>query len=331
MKELICIESNKNKTLRIMYDLGNVCNYKCWYCFPGSNEGTTGWPEVEIVKYNIVKLIQFYFDNSFNDINLNLLGGEPSLWKDLGEFVLFIKTNIKPKWNQKLRISMQTNSSRTLRWWKEYGIYFDHVSISVHGERADPLHVSKVGQILVDQGVFCFASVLMDHMNWDKCVKIVDDMLKTNTSFMIEVKPIHLGGVYQYSEQQLNYMKSSIKRKFPIKQIIQNLKTVSSIPTFKGTFSDGSVIKTKSVNDFTINGHPNFNGWECSLGQSWLYIDRDGRLTGTCKNKIYGIDYFYNINDKQFVEKFNPTLQPTICQQNECLCQGEVVLPKRKI
>ena len=33
--------------LRIEIMLGNTCNYKCWYCFPGSNEGTHGWPEYD--------------------------------------------------------------------------------------------------------------------------------------------------------------------------------------------------------------------------------------------------------------------------------------------
>lgn len=331
MNKLIKIETNKNKTLRIMYDLGNVCNYKCYYCFPGSNEGTTGWPEVAVVKENIVKVIQFYFNNGTTDINLNLLGGEPSLWKDLGEFIRYIKLNIKTRWYQKLRISMQTNGSRTLRWWNEFGEYFDHVSISAHNERAEAEHISKVGQLLIDKGVFCFVSVLMDHKNWDRSKKLVDTILETKTNFMIEVKPIHLGGVYQYSQEQKAYLEKSIKRKFALKHTLQHIKTVSSIPTFKGTFSDGHVTITKNANDFTIDGHPNFKGWECSLGQTWIYISREGNLSGTCKNKIYGLDYYYNINNADFISQFNPTIEPVICQQDKCLCSGEVVLPKKKI
>lgn len=51
----------------------------------------------------------------------------------------------------------------------------------------------------------------------------------------------------------------------------------------------------------------------------------------TNKNKIYGIDFYYNINDLDFVNKFNPIIKPTTCQKTQCLCQGEVVLSKKKI
>lgn len=34
------VENNQpSNVLRIEYMLGNVCNQKCSYCFPGSNEG----------------------------------------------------------------------------------------------------------------------------------------------------------------------------------------------------------------------------------------------------------------------------------------------------
>lgn len=330
MKDIIEIKTNKNKTLRIMYELGNVCNYKCWYCFPGSNEGTTGWPDVNIVKNNIVHLIQFYFDNRINDINLNFLGGEPTLWKDLGEFVKYIKLNVKPKFGQKLRISMQTNGSRTLRWWNEYGHYFDHVNISVHNEKADPNHISNVAQLLVDKDVLAIASVLIDHKNWDKSLKILNDLISTDTNFMIEAMPIHIQGIYDYTEEQKEFFKVPVKRKFSIRQIIKHYKTISSVPTIKGKFSDGTEIKTLSAQYFTINGYDKFEGWRCNLGINWIFINKEGNLTGTCSNKIYGIDYYYNINDLEFSNKFNPTLQPTICKKLQCLCQGEVVLPKKK-
>ena len=92
--KIIEIKNGNTKTLRINYDLGNICNYKCWYCFPGSNEGTVPWPAVELVKHNIVKLITHYQSNGY-DVQLSLLGGEPTLWPNLGEFVEFIVKKIK--------------------------------------------------------------------------------------------------------------------------------------------------------------------------------------------------------------------------------------------
>lgn len=331
MKELIEISRNKSKSIRLMYDLGNVCNYKCWYCFPDSNAGTTGWPNVDIVKYNITHLIQYYFDQGFEDINLNFLGGEPSLWSGLGELVRHVKLIIQIKRNQKLSISMQTNGSRTIRWWQEFGQYFDHVSISVHNERVDHKHICQVGNLLLEKKVFCFAVVLMDHKNWDRCRTIIDNLLLEDPKFMIEAKPIHIDGSFEYTPEQKEFLKKPIVNRMPLNQIFSHFKTISRIPTFIGKFSDGSKIKTKQGRYFTMNGFNLFNGWQCNLGIDWLFINRQGNLTGTCGNKLYGLDYYYNINDGNFIKKFNPPIIPVICSQKKCVCEGEVVLPKKKL
>jgi sulfatase maturation enzyme AslB (radical SAM superfamily) len=96
MKNLIEVTNNKNKILRLQYDLGNMCNYKCWYCFPNANTGTIPFPDVDIVKKNIVKLINYYLESKLvNEVELTLLGGEPTLWPKLGEFVEYISQNTK--------------------------------------------------------------------------------------------------------------------------------------------------------------------------------------------------------------------------------------------
>ena len=74
-----------------------------------------------------------------------------------------------------------------------------------------------------------------------------------------------------------------------------------------------------------------FKGWECSLGVNSLTIDRAGNLTGSCRQKLFGLDYYFNINDNNFIEKFNPEIKPVICQKTLCLCDGETVLSKKKI
>ena len=51
------IENNQDPDMvRIEYMPGNTCNHKCHYCFPGSNEGDQGWPDVDIVKQNLSHL-----------------------------------------------------------------------------------------------------------------------------------------------------------------------------------------------------------------------------------------------------------------------------------
>jgi uncharacterized radical SAM superfamily Fe-S cluster-containing enzyme len=63
--EIVKIDSNTDEEiLRIELFLSNQCNYKCWYCFPGSNEGTHLWPELDLVVKNLSALLDYYKKNS---------------------------------------------------------------------------------------------------------------------------------------------------------------------------------------------------------------------------------------------------------------------------
>lgn len=324
MKKLIEIKNNKPRLIRIQYDIGNLCNYKCWYCFPHANTGTVPFPDVNIVKHNIVTLINYYKNSGLIDeVQLNLMGGEPTLWRDLGEFVQHVAEQTG------CHISMQTNGSRTLRWWKEYGKYFNHVSISVHHERAEVDHVSKVADILVDQKVSILTTVLMDHTAWDKCVDIVNELLETKTKFMVLAKPIHINGVVTYTDEQREYLKESCKRRPSWRLIIRHLTKYSKIPKYTAVFSNGEKENVKSDHYFILNMMNRFAGWSCSIGINFLSINREGWLTGTCGQTLFGLDFKYNINDTDFTEKFNPTLQYSTCEQKMCLCAGETVINKK--
>ena len=151
------IENNSpSNRLRIEYMLGNFCNYKCNYCFPGSNEGTVPWPNIDIVKENLSHLLDQYRKINKTQIQLYLIGGEPTVWKDLPEFCNFFKT----KYSTLINIS--TNGSRSLKWWKENSKYFDQIEISVHHEYAKLDHLIKVSDIIYESNVFvCFHGIIL--------------------------------------------------------------------------------------------------------------------------------------------------------------------------
>jgi hypothetical protein len=74
-----------------------------------------------------------------------------------------------------------------------------------------------------------------------------------------------------------------------------------------------------------------FRGWECSLGIEYVKIHQDGRVSGNCEQKLWGQDFYYNLYDEKFENKFEPKLIPTICEKSICACKGEIVLNKRKV
>ena len=322
--KIIKIQDNHPRLLKIYYDLSNLCNYSCWYCFPDSHAGTSPWPDAEIIKHNLVHLVKHYRENSnINDVEIHFLGGEPTLWKHLGSVVQFIKSQVE------CRICILTNASRTLRWWEEYADYFDHVGISVHHERADIDHIIAVSNILYSKKISFYTAVLMDERNWDKCANLIDQLSKTKKKWTVLAKPIHINGVTQYNQEQLDYLKNQVKRNPSLISFIQNYKKPRM--KYKVTKENGEIFTTKTPAYFAMNMLNHYEGWECNLGINYLFIDRSGMVSGTCKQKLYGLDYCFNLNDIDFIEKFQPIITTVICEQKICMCGGEAALTKHKI
>lgn len=321
---IVSIQDNQPNFLQIYYDLSNICNYKCWYCFPGSNEGTDPWPDPNIVKENIVHLVKYYKENSkIKVVEINFIGGEPTLWKHLGEVAEYIKTHVD------CRVCMLTNGSRTLRWWHKYSKYFDNIGISVHHERADIDHLIEVGNILYKNKINFNTAVLMDHKNWNKCIDIVNKLCDSKNKWTVIAKAVHINGVNYYNREQIEYLKDQVKRAPQWFWYLCNYNGIRK--KFKVTQEDGKSFTTKNPNYFSMHKLNYFKGWQCTLGVNFLFISKDGKITGSCGQKLYGLDYYFNIKDKDFRNKFNPKIVDVICEQNICCCSGEAALTKRKL
>lgn len=307
------------KTLRIEYMIGNTCNYKCWYCFKGSNEGEYRWHnDLEFITKNLFHLLDYYKKFGKERFEIHIVGGEPTLWPDLGKFAQSIKENYN-SW-----ISISTNGSRTIRWWEEYGKYFDDVMISVHHEYADLDHLIKVADTVFKQGPVVNAMVLMDPFAWDKCIEIIDKLKHSKYRWFINAMEV-MDETISYTPDQLKFISKPVKR-FPNPfWLIKKLKNLKRDP--KVVFENG---KTKTVNRnwIGLNKQNHFKGWLCNIGVDNLYIDKDGRITGACRTVLFEN---YNLHDEDFVKKFNPIIKPKICDVEFCGCQPEQLLNKIKI
>lgn len=317
---IIEVKSNwKSSDLRIEFMIGNLCNYSCWYCFPGSFEGTHRFPDYDLIVKNLLHLVNRYKAKGKKRIFLHIIGGEPTLWPKLGEFAeLFSKEGCL--------ISISTNASRTIRWWEEYAKFFDKVIISFHHERVDVDHNIQVGDILYRNGAIVNANVLMDPNAWDKCVSIIEKIKKSKHKWTILAAEV-LHSKILYNKEQKEYLKDYIKRKPNLLNYLRRNKHARV--EIKVVLEDHSVKKVQN-NWITLNKLNHFKGWSCSLGQDSLFITKEGNVTGTCNENLYGLDFSYNIYDPEFEKKFDPELNPVICSKDDCWCQAEVILNKVK-
>lgn len=320
--ELIEVDSNwKDSDLRLDFVLGNLCNYKCWYCFPGSHEGTHRFPDFDLTVKNLKHLVDYYISQGKKKIFLNILGGEPTLWPRLGEFAeIFSKNNCL--------ISMLTNGSRTIRWWEENSKYFSKINISCHHENIDVNHIRQVGDLIYENNCLVDASVLMDPLSWDKCVKIIDDLkLSKNKWTIVSAEVVH--ETISYTEEQKQYLLKFVHRKPNLWYFYKNNN--HPVDKIKVKFNKENKKVSVLSNHIMINSLNKFKGWDCNIGVDYILIDKDGRITGPCATKLYNLDFFYNLYDLDFSEKFHPDIVSKICDVDICPCQPSANLKKRII
>ncbi len=158
MKPIKIVSTQKENILEIRWNPNNLCNFNCRYCFPYNNTGEYKSPkDLDLIVNNFNFLLEQYKEKlGKTRIHLKIAGGEPSLWKDLDTFTHRIKQS------NDVYVTLITNGSRTLRWWKEHGQLFDNVHLTHHVAQADIDHTMEVADTMYEFGKKITVKVLMD-------------------------------------------------------------------------------------------------------------------------------------------------------------------------
>ena len=325
------IKSNQPpNVLEIRWDPNNTCNYSCRYCFPGANAGTHKTSEdIDLLVTNFRHLFNQYANQlDKNQFHLIIGGGEPTLWKNFGVFLLKIKEQ------HNVYATVISNGSRTLRWWKEYAPYIDNAVLSLHVEQTDLDHHISVADILYEQGKKVTVGVLMDPKCWDKCVDTIEYMKKhSKYPWFIEAKTVVDTSILsiKYTENQIKYLKTEIKRMPNFLWFIKNIKLLIKgvVKRYKSvaTMNDGGKMFARS-STYVTNKYTNFKGWDCNIGVESVYVNWGGDITGACGQTLFNLDASFNILNVNFKTQFNPQLASTTCQMSTCNCLPETHVSK---
>lgn len=322
MQEIFEIRADYKDVLDVEIILGNTCNYKCHYCFKGSNEGDILWPtkKFDILVNNFKKLLSTYEERlGKKRIYLKPIGGEATLWP------LFPKFLEELKKDHDVFVRISTNASRTLRYWKENFLFFDEIDISVHNEYANLDHIITVSNFIYQtKKVNLYVGMLMDPMNWKKCVEAYEYLLNHSQEWHLFCVPVTFDGQASYSQEQNLYMKNYTKRRS-----IQPLNPFSDIrrPIFLDT-----QLNSIDTDQFKIilNKQNKFKEYTCNIGIDRIFIDRFGNIKGACNQDIFqnGINIYDPELDKKIADhKF----LPVICKQQFCSCSSEILLSKKML
>ena len=292
--------------LLINYELHNVCNYRCSYCFSGSNDGQYKWPTFDLALLNLKHLISYYQKHANKQkIQLNLLGGEPTLWPELPKFC----QALKDEYTDNISIMITTNGFRDTSWWREYGSCFDHVLISCHPEYVNELHIIEVSDMLYKMNVHVDTLVLMDSSRWNRAIEIVNNLKTSECEWAIIVSRVtHESSSYTLLQEE--YLETYLKR-IPNLEWYQTVQKEYKYSVF--VTHDNDTIEQVSKIHLLSKNLNHFKQWLCNVGVDNITIKFTGYVSASCNEKLYQLDFMYNFYDQNFKEIFNPVICPTIC------------------
>ena len=308
--------------IRIDITLGNICNYKCWYCWPGCNEGNHKWPNFDTFVSNLDYLMDYYLTNTNKKkFDFHIMGGEATHWPKFIEFIKYFKERYT------CVFTLTTNASKKLSWFENAVPYLDYVNISVHPQFSNISHINAIADYIYEQNTIVIAMVLMDPTRWEQCISIIEELKTSRRSWAIRYLEIIHDSV-NYTDDQKKILDKLRARRANLFWFFKNNKSWRS---------DVKVIDDKNKkhsfkdHELILNRLNNFEGWECNAGVDWIAVKANGDLSGICGNDLYDKKNEYNLFLDNFKDIFYPKIKPTICKQKNCWCMFETNMPKKKI
>ena len=307
----------------IDWNMGNTCNYSCTYCDDHIHNGTFPWADIEVA-FEWAKKCTDHYKSLGKRILWNLLGGEPTVWKDFISFFNRVKD-----YDPDCRIRVLTNGSRTVAWWNKASKYLDDVIISYHPESADIQHLLKVSDVLRENKVFHTMQVCLYPPYLDKCYEAADEFYNKSKCNAVIIKSLKVTlsspETFLYDQDYLDKVLKFDDVPVWTKENIDGDDMKNPFVRFS-YFTDGKEkLFVKDGNELMRKGQNTWKGWDCYIGIETLVVGMDGRVTsGSSCNHDCDLG---NIHDPKNIEF--PT-KPTTCKWTWCSCLADIEVTKIK-
>lgn len=304
--------------------VSNLCNYRCSYCredlWGGSHQNTNN---VEEYKAALLELFRVYSGAGKEILHVFFSGGEPTYWKPLIEVCAFINAEA-PKYFKSHILGINTNLSRPLSWWQEYGHFFDEITASYHVERAVPEKFIENVQFLGDKSSLLVRLMMMNSRFEE--MKAVGELLKQRCdNFTLEYARLYTELSFsaeeaKYDEKHEVFMRENASYFSQFRKPMA--KKVNYTPPLEGRFSDGTV-RTIYTGEISARAENHFRGWTCFAGEA-VTIAQDGAFfTATCGQG----PYLGNLNKGEKLD-FSKLLKPVKCNRELCHCGADIQIRK---
>ena len=277
--QVIKIYRDTSATSYFMVDwmLHDKCTYDCSYCPPANKSGTDTLLDLETLNEmcDAIEEHAHSIDPTFK-IHVLFTGGEPTVWKDFGELVNRVAAR---GWV----ISVNSNGSRSERWWEEYASKFIHIILSYHTESVDDDEFMNKLKICSKYSKTSVNLMLNTHPEYfDKAIQFSKRITtETNNIHLTHHRIQHNFGLQEinvpfYTNEQKNII-STLEDSYP--QIYYNQLRSN----FRVQYADLTTEKLNTAELLNTNT-ANFKDWMCHAGNEGIFIDANGKvLRATCR------------------------------------------------
>jgi len=307
--------------------LGNVCNYRCSYCFDGANEGNFKFPIFnQQLKDNLIFLNSKISNNSDKFVIWHLAGGEPTLYKNLEELITYIRAFTNNF------ISVVTNGSRPINWWKNNQNLFDSISISFHSEYSDINHIKELS-LFLDK--ISLVNVMIGKHNYDEAIKYfleLSNYFTENKIFNIKLSFLKIRDSFRPNSIFLDFSKEQIldileiQKVHETKYIVKRNKSNIPVSLKHYLITKNNKIELNRIEEFSLNG--TWKGYKCFAPKEFIQIHADGNVgTMSCGQKLFNSN-IYNLN---FTNDFIFFEDGIVCEKGICGCHGLLESSKKFI
>lgn len=191
------------KPLKIQWQIGNQCNFRCDYCHGDYHDGSNPMLDHE----QFLKAFNNLKDSvtSHNEVHLEFLGGEPTISRAVREII--IKCD-----DPRFKFDLTTNGSADLDWWKRSSKNLNVVTLAWHSV-GDTQHFLNVVDLLSEHKPITALPIVINAdpwvMKWSRAVDIYTQLKHRGLNVKLKLLfANHNKGndkYLKYSEEQFNF------------------------------------------------------------------------------------------------------------------------------
>ena len=275
--------------IRIQWNMGNQCNYKCEYCPDILHDGSKPWLPLEAYLTAIERLSTHY-NNQGKRVDYELIGGEVTVLPGFEEIIRKIS-------EYNTHSVVFTNGSRTINWWSKSKHYMDGVVLTYHPLSQDEQHLINVineikDYVTIDINI---AGIGGDVLRLGEFVEELRDLFKDcehnrydNVSICVKTMYKKLLGrnskqetYWQYTKEEQKVLpRPGIKPRpiEPTPEPQQENEPVQDTSWMTEFIYDDDTKKYVQSHQIINQGLNKFKGMKCHLGFESLNIDATGEM-----------------------------------------------------